>query len=116
MGHMLYSHIERELPHTAAKVVATIGRLEELQCLNTAELVTMWAWTPGVFDPNVHNAWELIESSTRSFYRTHGIGRLKALEQHTTNEILYQPYIFETPMGASMSSGTGPTAGFIRLT
>ena len=31
----------------ATKAVAAIRRLEELQCLNTAEVVIMWAWTVG---------------------------------------------------------------------
>ena len=69
----------------ATKVVAAIRRLEELQCLNTAEVVIMWAWTVGVFDAEDHDAWELIERITLSFYQTHGIGRLKALERHITN-------------------------------
>ena len=31
----------------ATTVVVAIRRLEELQCLNTAEVVIMWAWTVG---------------------------------------------------------------------
>ena len=92
---MLNRQLTLELPCTAAKVVATIDRLEELQCLKTAEVVIMWAWTVGVFNAEDHDAWESIESSTRSFYRTHGIERLKALEQYITSEIRYQSYFFE---------------------
>ena len=75
-----YSY-RQELLCTATEVVATVGRLEELQCLNTAEVVIMWAWTVGVFDVEDHDTWGLIERSTFSFYQTHGIGRLKALER-----------------------------------
>ena len=96
---MLNRQLTMELPCTAAKAVATIGRFEELQCLKTAEVAIMWAWTVGVFDAEDHNAWESIESSTRSFYQTHGIGRLKALEQHITSEIRYQSYFFEKRQG-----------------
>ena len=68
----------------ATKVAAAIRRLEELQCLNTAEVVIMWAWSVGPFYAEDHNR-RLIERMTFSFYQTHGIGRLKALERHITN-------------------------------
>jgi hypothetical protein len=73
---------QREFLRTAADVVAAIGRLEELQCLNTAEAVIMWAWTTASQD---RDAWESIERATLSFYRTHGIGHLEALERHITS-------------------------------
>jgi hypothetical protein len=76
---------QRKFLRTAADVVAAIGRLEELQCLNTAEAVIMWAWTNAFVDSEDHDAWESIERTTLSFYRTHGIGRLKALERHITS-------------------------------
>ena len=68
----------------ATKVAAAIRRLEELQCLNTAEVVIMWAWTVGPFYPEDHDR-RLIERMTFSFYQTHGTVRLKALERHITN-------------------------------
>ena len=74
---------------TAAMVAAAVGRLEELQCLNTAEVVIMWAWTFGVLDVEDRDAWGLVERSTLLFYQTHGIGRLKHLERHLANKISY---------------------------
>ena len=72
---------------TAAMAIAAVGRLEELQCLNTAEVVIMWAWTSGVLDVEDRDAWGLVERSTLLFYQTHGIGRLKCLERHLANKI-----------------------------
>ena len=74
---------------TTAKVVTAIERLEELQCPSTAEVVIMWAWTPGFLNVEDRDAWRLIERATLLFYQTHGMGRLKALERHLTNEIPY---------------------------
>jgi hypothetical protein len=75
---------------TAAKTVAAVERLEALQCLNTAEAVIMWAWTAASIHSEDRDAWESIERATLSFYRTHGIGRLKALERHiTSNTTVY---------------------------
>jgi len=70
-----------ELLHTPAKIIAAIKRLEELQCLNTAEAVILWAWTAGVVNPK-HDAWASIECTTLDFYRTHGISRLATLSRH----------------------------------
>ena len=100
--HMIHGQFTPDLPCTAAKVVATIGRLEELQCLKTAEVAIMWAWTVGVFDTKDHDAWELIEKSTRLFYQTHGMGRLKGLERHITNEIPLHSYFFEKRHGSPL--------------
>ncbi|KAF9781604.1 hypothetical protein BJ322DRAFT_232772 [Thelephora terrestris] len=75
----------QEFLPTAAKAVAAIERLEELQCLNTAAAVIMWAWTDSFFDSEDRDAWESIERTTLSFYRTRRIGRLKALERHITS-------------------------------
>ena len=77
---------------TAAKVVAAIGRLEELHCLKTAEVVIMWAWTICVFDAEDHDAWGLIERTTRSFYKTHGVGLLEALRRHVTDKTIGDVY------------------------
>ena len=70
---------------TPAKVNTAIKRLEELQCLNTAEAVILWAWTAGVMDLADHDGWELVERNTLKFYRTHGIGRLTTLSRHIIN-------------------------------
>ncbi|KAF9643189.1 hypothetical protein BDM02DRAFT_3123756 [Thelephora ganbajun] len=67
---------------TPTKITTAIRRLEELQCLNTAEVVTMWAWTIGVIDPVDRDGWRLIENETLRFYQTHGTGRLTALKRH----------------------------------
>ena len=70
------------LLRTPAKITAAIGRLEQLQCLNTAEVVILWTWTTGVASMVGHEAWRSIERITLEFYRTHGIGRLAALRRH----------------------------------
>jgi hypothetical protein len=67
---------------TPVKVIAAIERLEELQCLNTAEVVLMWVWTPGIMKAVNHNAWRLLGGKTLAFYQTHGMGRLKTLSRH----------------------------------
>ena len=93
--HMLHAQFRLELLRTAAKVVAAIERLEELQCWNTAEVVIMWAWTVGVLDARDVGAWGLVGRSTHSFYQTRGMGRLKALERHITNGVPLLRHIFE---------------------
>ena len=88
----MFTTVRGALPRlfwTAEKVAAAIERLEELQCLNTAEVVIMWAWTVGVLDVEDHDSWGMVERSAVSFYQTHGIGRLKGLKQHLTNNIPY---------------------------
>ena len=80
------AHSWSEFLCTPAKIIAAVKRLEELQCLNTAEVVILWAWTPGVVNTADHDAWGLIEHNTLDFYRTHGIGRLSALSRHITNK------------------------------
>jgi len=65
-----------------ARIIAAIERLEDLQCLNTAEVVLMWAWTLGAVDPVNHDTWRVIGCKTLAFYRTYGTGRLKILAQH----------------------------------
>ena len=90
------AHSWSEFLCTPAKIIAAIKRLEELQCLNTVEVVILWAWTPGVVNTVDHNAWELIERNTLDFYRTHGIGRLPALSRHITNrttEIMHVKFL-----------------------
>jgi len=46
-----------ELPRTPAKITTAIKRLRELQCLNTVEVVIMWAQAAGVGSPEDHKAW-----------------------------------------------------------
>ena len=70
--------------YTPAKIAVATERLEELQCLNTAEVVTMWAWTIGVVDPADHNAWRSIERNTLRFCQTNGMGCPIALKRHIT--------------------------------
>ncbi|KAF9642485.1 hypothetical protein BDM02DRAFT_2091673 [Thelephora ganbajun] len=67
---------------TPTKIAMAIRRLEELQCLNTAEVVILWAWTIGVIDPVDRNGWRLIGDETLRFYQTHGTARLTALKRH----------------------------------
>jgi len=67
---------------TPVKIITAIRHLEELQCLNTAEVVILWAWTVGVVNPVDYDDWRSIECETLNFYRTHGIERLTALLQH----------------------------------
>jgi hypothetical protein len=74
-GYMLGARRDRSWPQflcTPANIIAAIECLEELQCPNTAEVVLMWAWTPGVVDAVDQDAWELIGRKTLAFYRTHG--------------------------------------------
>ena len=66
---------------TPTKIITAIECLEQLQCLNTAEVVLMLAWSVGVVDSADHEAWRLIECKTLSFYQTHGTGRLESLSQ-----------------------------------
>ena len=76
------THSWSELLHTPAKMITAIRRLEELQCLNVAEVVILWAWTTGIVNPTDHDTWESIGHITLSFYQNHGIGRLTTLSQH----------------------------------
>ena len=70
---------------TPAKITAATRRLEELQCLNTAEVVTMWAWTTGVVDPADHDAWRSIGRNTLRLCQTNGVGCPMVLGRHITN-------------------------------
>ena len=76
------THTWSEFLRTPTKIVAAIRRLEELQCLNTAEVAILWAWTTGVVNMADCDGWRLIERVTLEFYQTHGIGRLTALTRH----------------------------------
>jgi len=61
------AHSWSEFLCTPGKIIAAIKRLEELQCLNTAEVVILWAWTPGVVNMVDHKAWGLIGASHSIF-------------------------------------------------
>ena len=74
-----------EFLSTPAKITEAIRRLEELQCLNTAQVVIMWAWTAGVLNPADRDAWSSVERDTLRFYQTHGTRPLVALKQHITD-------------------------------
>ena len=57
----------------ALKKITTAARcLEEFQCSNAAQVVTMWAWTIYVASPVDHDAWMVIESEMLRLYQTHG--------------------------------------------
>jgi hypothetical protein len=89
-----------EFFRTAAKIVMAIKRLEELRCLNTAEVVIMWAWTFGAVNPADHDSWQLIGRDTLRFYQTYGMERMIALKQHVTSAI-------EVPLHRGFQSGAG---------
>ena len=79
------THSWFEFLHTPLKITTAIKRLEELQCLNTAEVVIIWAWTTGVVDPVDYDSWRLIQRDTLRFRRTNGMGFLIALKRHITD-------------------------------
>ena len=79
------THSWLEFLHTPAKVATATRRLEELQCLNTAEVVIMWAWTTGVVSPTDHDAWRSIGRDTLRFCQTNGMGCPMALKRHITD-------------------------------
>ena len=82
-----------DLLRIPAKMVAAIRRLEELQCLNTAELVILWAWAAGVVNPMDRDGWWLIGRDTLRFYQTHGIGRLTTLSRHIADATMEATHI-----------------------
>jgi len=90
LSHMFDTAIHSwpEFLCTPAKVIATIKRLEELQCPNIAETVLLWAWTADVVDVGDQGAWGLIECATLDFYRTHGMWRLSTLSRHITRKTM----------------------------
>jgi len=55
--------------------------LEKLRCLNSAQVVFMWARTTTIVDTVDRDAWGLtnVGRKTLAFYRSHGTGRLKVL-------------------------------------
>jgi len=83
-----------KLLRTPEKMIVALWRLEELKCLNTAEVVILLAWTVGVVDPMDHSAWELIGHNTLKFYQKHGIRRgLATLSRHITDTTMMATYI-----------------------
>lgn len=79
---------------TPVKIIAAIRRLEELQCLNTAEVVILWAWAIGVMNPVDCDGRKLIEQDTLRFYQTRGIGRLTTLSRHITDTAVDNAHLF----------------------
>ena len=87
------THSRSDLLRTPRKMVAAVRRPEELRCLNTAELVILWAWTAGVVNPVDRDTWGLIGRDTLRFYQTHGMGRLASLSRHITDAIMEVTHI-----------------------
>ena len=86
LGHMLKIAVHLpEFLSTATKIVMAVRHLEELRCLNTAEIVIMWAWTIGVINPVDRDFWQLIGRDTVRFCQTHGMEHLIALKQQVTD-------------------------------
>ena len=83
------THLFPEFLCTAAKISMVIGRLEDLQCLNTVEVIVRWAWTVGVVNPVDHDGWRLIGRDTLRFYQTHGMERLTVLKRHVAERLMY---------------------------
>ena len=79
--------------HTPARIITAIRCLEELRCLNTAEVVIMWAWTTGVVNAVDHDGWKLVMDDTLRFYQTHGVGRLTALKQRITDPTMEREHL-----------------------
>ena len=96
------THSRSDLLRTPAKMMGAIRRLEELRCMNTAEVVMLWAWTAGVVDPVDYDAWKLIEHDTLRFYRTHGTSRLINLSRHIADATTEDAHI-----GLLLISGEG---------
>jgi len=94
---------------TPAKIIAAIRRLEALQCLNTAEVIIMWAWTTGVLNAADHDGWKLVGDDTFRFYQTHGLGRLTVLKRHitdTTMEDNHLQFLMTHYKGSSCRTGS----------
>ena len=70
-----------ELPCTPTKIVTAIRHLEGLRCVNTAQLVIMWAWVTGMANEMDQDGWRLIGDETLRFYRAHGMRSLAALKR-----------------------------------
>jgi len=79
--------------HTPAKITAATRRLEDLRCLNTAEVVIMWAWTAGVIDPADHDAWISIGHDTLRLCQTNEAGCPMALKRHITDTFMDTTHI-----------------------
>ena len=87
-----------EFLSTATRIAMAIGRLEELRCSNTAEVVIMWAWTVGVVNPVDHDGWQLIGRNTLRFYQTHGMERLIALGRHVADTVMEADLLAFSPI------------------
>jgi len=99
---------------TPARITTAFRCLEDLQCLNTAEVVIMWAWTVGVVDPVDHDAWKSIGRDTLRLCRTNGTGYPMLLKQHITDtsmEDTHINYLTAHYEGAPCRVGTVQTSG-----
>jgi len=76
---------------STTKLVSALGRLEELECWNTAEVVLLWAWTDGFVDATEDDAWKLIGNETLKFYHICGMERLGGLLRHIAGRLVEQP-------------------------
>ena len=91
---------------TGPKIAMAIKRLEELRCLNTAEVVIMWAWSVGAMNPVDQDGWRLVERDTLRFYQTHGLERLAALKRHVVDRIT--PFARYSLVKPKMDTFLGP--------
>jgi hypothetical protein len=100
---------------TPTKIITAIRRLEELGCLNTAQVVIAWAWVTGMADVMDQDGWKLVEGETLRFYQTHGIRSLAALKRCIAQnrgrgpELVSNPLFRSTLRRISVSSGTFTT-------
>jgi len=95
--------------HTPARITTATRRLEDLQCLNTAEVVIMWAWTVGVVDPADHDGWRSIGRDTLRLCQTNGVGCPMVLGRHITDtsmENMHTEYLVGHYEGAPCRVGS----------
>ena len=111
LGWMFYTilTIWPEFLCMPTKIVSVIRHLEELGCLNTAELVVTWAWVTGMADAMDQESWKLIGSETLRFYRAHGIRSLAALKRciirNSTEDTKGLQYFSRTELFAARYEG-----------
>ena len=85
------SNSQTEPLDSTTKLVSALGRLEELECWNTAEVVLLWAWTDGFVDATDDDAWKLIGNETLKFYHICGMERLGGLSRHIAGRLVGHP-------------------------
>jgi len=82
-----------EFLHTPLKITTAVRRLEELQCLNTAGVVIIRAWTTGLVDPVDHDSWRLIQRDTLRLCRINRMGFLTTLKWYITDTSMEATHI-----------------------